>query len=129
MSHTIFIFPILKVTVPIWGQMSNYISAITQKSTNTSFIKFYRKTRHHDHYVIHSTLFPILKVKVTGSDRESSSLLQLLIKLSIKVILIKLLIKLISSCKHMSCGRLRFFAQVQVTTRGQTSVQGAFGSI
>ena len=56
------------------GQSSKYVSAITQKSTKANFIKFHRKTRHHEKYVMHHS--QRLKVKsffcITKKTTEAS---------------------------------------------------------
>ena len=62
-THYIYA-PKLKAKITIWGQSSNYLSAITQKSTKANFIKPYRKMRHLERYTTHKTLVPTLKVKV-----------------------------------------------------------------
>ena len=40
--------PKLKFKVTVCGQRSNYVLAVTQKSTKTNFIKLHRKIKHYE---------------------------------------------------------------------------------
>ena len=46
-THNIYI-PKLSVKVTVWGQMSNYVFAITLKSDKANFININRQIRHHE---------------------------------------------------------------------------------
>ena len=44
---TCFYIPKVNLKVTIWGQRSNYIAAITLKSTKANFINIHGQIRHH----------------------------------------------------------------------------------